>query len=77
MLDTEKIKLVHSAGCTKVIDKPAKEPECLVDGNTEASHCDVCGLVRSVEEGVPSYGGHNFTEKIMDEAHLFAKADCV
>ncbi|MBQ7861936.1 MAG: fibronectin type III domain-containing protein, partial [Clostridia bacterium] len=76
-VDANKINRIHSAGCTKVIDKPAKEPECLVDGNTEASHCGVCGLTISVEEVIPAYGGHNFTEKIMDEAHLFAKADCV
>ncbi len=77
VLDTEKIKLIHSEGCEKVIDIPAKEPECLVDGNTEASHCGVCGLVLSTYDVIPSYQGHNFTEKIMDEAHLFAPADCV
>ena len=77
VLDTEKIKLIHSEGCTKVIDIPAKDAECLVDGNTEASHCGVCGLILSTYEVIPSYNGHNFTEKIMDEAHLFAKADCV
>lgn len=76
-IDVNKINRIHSAGCTKVIDIPAKAPTCLEEGNTEASHCGVCGLVLSVYETQPSYNGHNFTEKIMDETHLFAKADCV
>lgn len=74
-LDTAKIKLVHSSGCTETVDKEALEPTCLDGGYTKQSHCSVCGLVLSVSEPVEALG-HDFSEKILDEEHLIERATC-
>jgi len=120
-IDVDKINRIHSAGCTKVVDKQAKDPDCVNNGNTEASHCEVCGLVLSVEEVIDALGhtedesvtekevkpdcenpgsydtvvycsvcdtelsrvttevdalGHDYSEKIIDEKHLYQAKTC-
>ena len=74
-IDTAKLKFIHSEGCTKVVDVEAKEPGCNSYGNTEGSHCSVCGLVINKSQAILSLG-HDFTEKVIDEKHLAAEKTC-
>lgn len=71
----EKISLMHTEGHTKVVTEGAVEPTCEAVGYTESSYCSVCGLTISEKTEVSALG-HDFSEVILDEAHLAAKATC-
>ncbi len=55
-LDVTKIKLIHSAGCTKVIEEEAVAPDCVNEGQNEKSYCSVCGLVLGDGKTLPALG---------------------
>ena len=71
----DKLSLVHTAGHTKVVTEEGLEPTCDNPGYSESSYCSVCGLTLSKRTDLDALG-HDFSEVILDEAHLAQSATC-
>lgn len=73
-LDTEKIELTHSEGCTEHVIEAGLEPTCTESGYTAVSDCSVCGLPVSQKQELAKLE-HDFSQKVINDSHLKETVD--
>ncbi len=71
---TRETKTIDALG-HEIAQHPASAPDCLNDGNEAWEDCHREGCGYTTYQSIPALG-HDFTEEVIDDAHLVSVATC-